>query len=164
MTAGDGIQSVLILRQRLKMQSKALPGHAMSKEWTQSNARDSTVCDDLQDARCATLRGWDCVRILVISVKTNETQVVIGKRMTNVRIYLHTPQQKARAEKEPKKISAKIIIIKKNNNRKSSFNVFLFFKLFFLISTHNYIPFFCFFFLVFSLFYKVFINTFQAGV
>lgn len=50
MIAGDEIQSVLILRQKtcLKMESKALPGHAMSKEWTQSNAQDSSVYNGLQ--------------------------------------------------------------------------------------------------------------------
>lgn len=72
MTEGGGIKSVVAPRQDmcLKMESKALPGHAVSEEWKRSSARDGAGCDDPQARAAQLFRGWDCVRILVVLWKT----------------------------------------------------------------------------------------------
>lgn len=73
------------------MEHKALPGHAMSKDRKQSNARDSTVCDDLQTHSVQLSKDGIVFAFWSFCEKIMKKQVVIRKRMKNVRIYLHTP-------------------------------------------------------------------------
>lgn len=90
MTAGDGIKSVLILRDEtcLKMESKALPGHAMSKEWKQSKCtrQYEMTC---RHRMCNSPRMGLCSHFGRSVKKMNATRAVIRKRMKGVWIYLH---------------------------------------------------------------------------
>lgn len=79
------------------------------KSGKQSNARDSTVCDDLQthnvqlSPRMGLCSHFGClVKKKEKKKRKKETRVVIRKRMKDVWIYIHAPKQKAQAGKTQK--------------------------------------------------------------
>lgn len=85
-----------------EMVSKALPGHALSKEWEQ---RDSTVC---RRTVCSSLwmglcSHFGCFESYINKKKqTRKHRLHFVNEMKGVWLYIHAPKQKAQARKTQK--------------------------------------------------------------